>query len=335
MIVTELVRRHLLSQPSRSSAETERWVQRAHIRCIQLIRFFYVASLLFVVQQLGAWPGLRRTTSIHPQWPAGWLTRIDLSTGITLILAFYGVATALAVLRPEWRTARLAYSFALLQYLAMFYGFGKISHSMHAWLWVSAILVLLPTGTESWDDEASPDQRRSVIGVVVLAQFCLLFFYTLTGLWKIYHGFSGLLGGGPSGFRIGGFSYLLANTLLAKGNDTLFGDFLVRHPPFAWALYNGTVYLETMSVLLVFRPRLHRSWGAALIAFHVGTQAAMGILFPPNILLIGLLLINSPVQPQSSDWRDMVLDLPGIRAVWMTARRLRPTFNGGAQPPVR
>ena len=52
----------------------------------------------------------------------------------------------------------------------------------------------------------------------------------------------------------------------------------------------GTVYIETASFLVIFRPRVHRFCGFGLIAFHIGTQLMMGFTFTQNIAILVLFL---------------------------------------------
>lgn len=306
------IRSRWVSVPSNKD-QPEGALTGRHLRSMQLVRFFYVISVFWVVQQLGTWPTLRSTKVIDPLWPAEWLDWVGVRTGITLILVVYGLAAGLAAIRPQWRLARLAYAFGLFEYLAISNGFGKIGHGMHSWLWVSAVLVLLPSSRTSWKAAASQDDRRWFADVLRLSQLVILFFYTLTGLWKIRHATGALFGPEVSGFSLSGFSYIVAETLVRTGRITLFGDLLVRNNVLSWLLYNGTIYLEATSILIVLRPRLHRIWGAGLIAFHIGTQITIGVLFPANILLLGLFLVSSPFAPDSQTFGETVSDLPGVR----------------------
>lgn len=73
--------------------------------------------------------------------------------------------------------------------------------------------------------------------------------------------------------------------------------------------------LEATSLLVAFRPRLHRVWGVGLIVFHVGTQVAMGFTFRPSIILLGLLFVCSPAAPAGMSVSEVLLDLPGVRIV--------------------
>ena len=188
---------------------------------------------------------------------------------------------------PEWRIARLAYFVMLLQWMALINGFGKVNHDLHGWLFrVESGFVFLPDhGLAS-----HPQRRRRHYFPTVFwaAQLFVLFFYTLTGLWKVVYAVEGLFGPEMSAFELDGFSYILADRISNTSQDTVVGSFVVRHSWLGWMLFNGTMYLEGASLLIAFRPRLHRIWGLGLILFHAGTQLAMGFTFLPTISLVVL-----------------------------------------------
>lgn len=332
MILTRLVRDHLWSAPE----GVDSGGVAAHARAITIVRAFYAVGLMWAVQDMDRWQDIRTSTVIDPLWPAAWV--LDLfgrSRGLSLVLAAYAAFALAAAALPRLRLLRLGYSASLLLYLAITNGSGKINHGMHAWFWVSLFLVLIPTGREAWRSTAGPELRRSFVHALLLSQFCLLTFYTLTGLWKLGYATTALFGPEVSAFQIDGFSYLLGKNLLATGRATLAGEFLLDHPVVGWALFNLTMYLEATSILITFRPRLHRVWGIGLILFHIGTMASMGILFPANLVLIGLLLLCSPLAPDALDLRAAARDLPGVHLISrQVARRRTSAAPGPTKAPA-
>lgn len=324
MTIIDAVQRRLWSAPERTADENRSFQDRAHLRSILLVRIFYAAGLYWMAQSMGRWPELRDSAVIEPQWPAGWVDGSDPRTGITAVLVLYAAAAIAAATFPRLRITRIAYTLGLLQYMSLTNGLGKIGHGFHGWLWVSAFLILLPADRISWRPDASARAKQTVVLNLMLAQMVLLSFYTLTGFWKVAYATRSLFGSGVSGFELDGFSYIIGENLLATGRQTLIGDVLVLHPVVGWAMYVGTMYLELMALLIVFRPRLHRVWGFGLIMFHIGTQAAMGIFFPANTLLLGILLLSSPVVPEQVSVREAMLDLPGVRLASRAWRRWQP-----------
>lgn len=320
--------RHLRSAPSQRLGESIKLQVRSYERALTLIRAFYALSLVWTVMEMGSWPALQEVPFVDPLWPAGWIDGDDPRQGISLILMLFGAGSALAAVWPTSRTFRVLYAAGLLQYLSVKFGYGKINHNFHSWLWVSAILVLLPAGRRMREPEAR--DRHSVLAVVWSAQVLVLFFYTLTGLWKLAYALHALTTDRISSFQLEGFSLIVGDRLLATDQATLMGEFFVRNPIFGWVLYNGTMYLEGAALLAAFRPRLHRLWGGGLIAFHIGTQLAMGFTFTQNIVLVALLFMSSPWAPERSSVKDILLDLPGVHFVSKRLGRRRqaaPSFE--------
>jgi hypothetical protein len=330
MNLAGLVRAHLVSAPSHGH-DHEQVLERRHDRSVLIVRLYYLIGLYWVAGQMRTWPELRETTVIDPMWAAEWIRWVGVRSGITMILVAYAVAAVVVALVPQHRLARIAYALTLLQYESIMNGFGK-SVAMYAWLWVGAALVLLPDGRASWTRRATADAARSFSDVVRLAQLVLLFFYTLTGFWKVYYATLALFDSSASGFSVTGFSYILIETLERTGRETLLGDALASRPLVAWPLYLGTMYLETVAVLIVLRPRLHRIWGVGLIAFHLATQVVMGVWFPSNFILLGLFLSFSPFAPENVPVKDAILDLPGVHLLSKIPERIRARAGGVPVP---
>jgi hypothetical protein len=324
--------RYVLSQWSPSSrwtvVEFVRFQRQAYERSTVLVRVFYAASLLWAVQSAGSWASYADSETASPLWPASWwFGWVSVRTGVNIIFGAYLVASVMALLFAERRIARAAYSLTLLQYMAVINGFFKIGHAFHAWLFISLVLVLLPDGR--WHERQRIADRHHFLTVVWLSQFVLLFFYTLAGVWKVAHAIEQYVGGETSAFHVRGFSLTLAKKLLDSNELTVLGDFLLRHQLLGWALFLGAMYIETFSVLIAFRPRLHRAWGAGLILFHIGTQLAMDIGFQQNVLLLGIFIVCSPFAPDRVAARDVVLDLPILR---FCARGLVPLVSRSRIP---
>lgn len=318
--VAAFLLRHLRSAPRSGLAETIDHQRTAFDRGLVVVRAFYALSFVWMVQSMSAWPGLRDLEIIEPLWPARWIPSEDPRSGVTFVLGGYLIASLAAMALPRVRTFRIAYVVFFAQYLAITMAFGKINHNFHAWLWTAILLVLLPTGRGFRRDDSAT--RHQLLSVVWAAQLTLLFFYTLTGLWKLYYSVRALGSPAISGFEIDGFSLILADRLVRTNQTSLLGDWMVANPVPGWILYNGTMYLEAASILIAFRPRLHRAWGVGLVLFHLGTQLAMGFTFIQNLALLGLLLLCSPFAPDRVDPVEAVRDLPGVFVLDRLRRRV-------------
>ena len=318
--------RRLRSAPSHGLSESIRLQRLAHERTLTILRAFYGLSLVWTVQEMGSWPNLLDVEVIDPLTPASWIDASDPRGGITLILLLFGFGSFLAALWPMSRTFRLMYALGLLEYLSVKFGFGKVNHNFHAWLWVAGFFVFLPSAAKLRDPSCRT--RQSALSVVWSAQVLVLFFYTLTGVWKVAYGLHAFTTERVSSFEVPGFSLIVGERLLSTNQNALLGEFFVRNEVLGWLLFNGTVYLEAAALLVAFRPRLHRLWGGGLIAFHLGTQLAMGFTFIQNIALLALLFMSSPWAPERVSVKEVLLDLPGVHLLaGLVARR-------GRRPPV-
>ena len=241
--VLRFIDQHLAAPSSQGLGATLHARALAYTRAETIVRAYYAVAIVWVVSEMSSWPRLIEVDAADPQWPALWLEHVDLQRGIQAILIGYVVAALLAAMAPSWRLARLAYFVMLLQYLAVQNGFGKVNHASHAWLFVSAVFVLLPD--RRWRGEATTRAAKSYfLSVVAAAQVVVLFLYTLTGLWKILFALNDLATSRVSGFELKGFSYIVADRLLATNQSTLLGEFFVHNHLVGWVLYTGTIYLE-------------------------------------------------------------------------------------------
>jgi hypothetical protein len=265
------------------------------------------------------WLVYARMDHVKPLWPAGWwFNRFSVHDGMYILLTGYAVASVLVLVFPERRLARVGYAFMLLQYMAMVNSFDKINHSFHAWLFVSTIFILLPAGR--WHERRSIAERHYFLTVFWCAQLVVLLTYTFTGAWKVYFAFHDLVAGHLNAFNISGFSYIVANRLSIIGGESVLGSFFVHNQFPGWALFLGTMYFETTSVIIAFRPRLHRAWGVVIVFFHLGTQLVLGFTFTNNVLLVILILVCSPLAADRVRLNEALLDVPGVHFI---ARRLR------------
>jgi len=310
------------SAPRRTPGEFVAFQRRAYERAMVILRVFYGISVVWALDATSSSAlEYSRLERAKPLWPARvWFDHVSVHNGVGIIFGGYVVASILALVLPEQRLARFAYSFMLLQYMAFVNSFGKINHSMHAWLFTSAIFILLPSGR--WRQRATLATRRYFLTVVWCAQLVVLFTYSMTGIWKVVIALRDTATGHVSGFNFSGFSYIVAARLEGVSSETVLGNFFVRHELIGWALFVGTMIVETTSIIVAFRPRLHRAWGVLLIIFHVGTNLVLGFTFTQNIVLVTLILVCSPLAPEHIDFKEALLDLPGVHFV---ARRVAGT----------
>lgn len=196
------------------------------------------------------------------------------------------INTLAIILFPKVRFVKVSLFLFYFLYLAFVNSFGKINHSNHLVLMILFCFTLLP-----------PPQTKNVKEKTLLifasAQFFLLTAYFLTGFWKLLWGVIELLQG-----KISLFSPLsLRNVLIVQfeqTDQTILGEFFIEHYTLGWILYLVIVYIEFSSILIFFKPNLHRLWGVLLLMLHFGTYALMGVNMFTAPFYIGILLLLSP-----------------------------------------
>ncbi len=325
-VVTRWLARKLWNSNHRATlASAVRFQRRSYERAALLVRAYYALSAYLTLGQLYGWPAYQHLRGAEPLWPAHWwFQHVSVATGVNIIFSVYLAASVAVLVVPGLRVARIAYAFSLLQYMSLVNTTDKVNHNLHVWLFVSVILILLPQGR--WRDNRTTAKRQYFLTVVWVALLVVLLFYSLTGSWKIVTATRALSHGRISGFNVSGFSYIVANRILQTNEQTVLGHFFVHNRYPGWFLFVGTMYLETCSIVVAFRPRIHRLWGAGLILFHVGTQLAMNFTFGENVILLSLFLVCSPFAPARATIWETVSDLPVVHLVTRrvaAARRMR------------
>lgn len=134
--------------------------------------------------------------------------------------------------------------------------------------------------------------------------------YSLSGFWKIKAGIEQLDLGQQSIFSLNSLSNHIARRLMETNDTSILGEFLIQNSVFGFILLLGAAYLELFSLIVFFRPKLHRYWGAALMLMHLGIGLGMSINFTHSTLVLGLLLVASPLQRKERSLIKILTDLP-------------------------
>lgn len=286
---------------------------RAAVGVVWLARFFYLITAYgittFLLRFDRASPAQRGAIS-DPLWPiellaelgiAGWLYNPGELTAAGL------VAALLAALFPGMVVWRLAVFLYLFLFVAAINSYGAINHGLHFHVYISFALLFLP-GSASRPRQMRRKDVMACIMTFWFAQSIILFTYTLAGLWKIVQNNLTLLS--PTGF---------VRTLLSRLMDSFEGvplllPYIVNHEYPAQFLLLGAVYLQFFAIFALFRPHLHRPWGAALILFHLGTMWLLNVFFNENMLFLGMFMLFSPLAPEKFSWLGMLrsMALAGI-----------------------
>lgn len=261
-------------------------------KSMALVRFTYVGMLMLLFVHFYAGNNAGTQLMYHPLWPVQFLKSVPVNQ---LYLFFHVVLflvfsfTAMYPRKVGWRLLSFVFYF---MYVAFLNSFGKINHSLHLPLILLFCLVFVP-------DKKTNQYREKTILAVATAQFFVLFAYSLTGFWKVFWGVIEFFTKDVSLF-----SPLTMRNIIIRDyqltSPTLVGEFLLEYYIIAWWVYLVAVYVEFFSVLVFFKPQLHRIWGCLLLGLHFGTHLILNVNMHPAPLVLGVLFINSPFYKKTS-----------------------------------
>ena len=296
--------------------ETQR---RAFARAQLIVCSFYAGNLLWAGWQLAQHQRWREHDSLVPLWPLYWAESLDVGTVVTFVLLANVLTAVLAVLIPTSGVARWLAFAGVLVTGALSNSFGRIGHSGHIWVWVAFFFALLPSASQTVF-ASSRLCRQRYLQMFWMAQFAILFFYSIAGGLKVASAPVQWLNGEVGAFAPEALARHVANRMIQTESEPLLGRWLVEHLVASWPLYLGALYLEAFAVLVAFRPVLHRLWGAGLILMHLGIGVGMEIWFVRPLFILALLLVNSPFQPATVSWQQALRELPGLYAIFQIRR---------------
>lgn len=286
-----------------------------------LVKLYYAASVYLSARII---PDTRATVLSTGDWdflwPLSWVERFDVGFTLSLISIACFLSSLLAFQFHRSILARALFSMLFLLAATVTNSLGGINHPYHSWFWVSVVFIFLPSGNVA---NFGRSERMSYLTVIRLAQALFLLFYTMTGTWKVVYGVIAAVSGQAGNFSPDALSLTLANRSLQTGTEPLLAPLFIDNPLLAWPIFLALIYIQVVSVIVAFRPRLHLVWGYLQIGFHLGTWLLMEIIFNEHILLLLILLVLSP---QSSAFRrlsESLEDLPIVGWVWSRARTPR------------
>ena len=281
---------------------------RAAVGVVWLARFFYLIAAYGTATTLLRFdrvaPGSRGVSD--PLWPIELLDKLGLAGWLYYpaeLTAAGLVAALLAAMFPGAFILRLAVFLYLFLFVATWNSYGAINHGLHFHVYISFALLFLPA-TASRPRQMRRKDVMACLMTFWFTQSIILFTYTLAGLWKIVQNNLTLLS--PTSF---------VRTLLSRLMDgfedvPLLLPHIINHEYPAQFLLLGAVYLQFFAIFALFRPHLHRPWGAALILFHLGTIWLLNVYFNENMLFLGMFMLFSPLSPERFSWLGMLQSLP-------------------------
>ena len=272
-----------------------------------IIRAFYiiVAYRLFEARA-GLRDYFQPETELIPLWPVFWAEWVRADQAAFAVGILLAAAALFAVLIPQFRWVRIAFAFALLQYLGLNYSFGKIGHGSHLVLWISIILIFLPRGYHHPRIEGfNPVRSTAMLSII---QIAIALSYTLSGCWKIIGALWQAAHGDIQIFHPRALELHLAARVLQTQENPPLTHWVIENSGWLWPLMPLTVLIQLLALPAAFRPRLHLLWGLLLLGMHLFISLSMGIHFRDNFWLLLLFFVASPIQYQSG-WKDFFRDL--------------------------
>ena len=308
-----------------AEAAPPRWSlhQRMYDRAVLIVQVYYVVTLFMLYDRSRQFTALGvAVETLDPLWPVAWLDRVDLTLGGQLLTHLALAAGLLGILFWRRLWVRVLVSLALLQFVALNNSFGWMGHAYHSWLWVSVAFWFLPSGGAAGSDASRAFRMRFLLGFSA-AQGLFLLFYSLSGVYKVWHAVAAPFTDNISGFSPSAMATTLAWRTFETGSEPLWAAIVIQNPLLGWPLYLILYYVELFAIVALFRPRLHQLWGMLLIGFHIGTFLFMDITFPEHVLINGLLLLLSPFALGLGDWSRAMLALPLIGPALAALQRRR------------
>ena len=273
-----------------------------------LIPFFYYFLFFIAFSRL---EGVNYTiaqgaTGFVPRFPLLWAQHIEYGTVVTIVFLVWVFSALIASVFPYVRSARILAFVGLFEYHAFLSSFGGPNHQWDHWLWISFILIFLPTLTR----DPSTETRRIFSLVFWGAQAFLLLTYTMAGVGKLIYAVIQFSQGQAHAFSPDAGALYAATQLNLMHETVPLANIIISHPWLAWIPFLCLLELQTFALVAAFRPQLHRIWGVALILFHLGTFLTMRAVFTAPSGLLLLFLLASPFAPEKQQWRNIAASIP-------------------------
>lgn len=277
----------------------------AYLRGQMLMRLTYVVWFMYTMAFLRNAEAMAMPEERTLLWPVDWLQYVDFDTAAYGMLGAGLLSTLLAAVFPNVLLLRVAAFVSVFLFQATRYSYGKIDHSSHPWVFAAFLLIFIPR--EKLQDST---HRRAFLEVIWGVQAVTLACYTLAGIQKLWGAWLDWSTGGLTVFHPTGLSVQVARFELTGQGGGLLADAMIDYPILGYPLMLGTIYLELFSILVAFRPRIHKLWGAGLMAMHAGIALSMNIFFDPMVLMVGAWLLLSPFAPSTATVAETLRDLP-------------------------
>lgn len=288
------------------AAVTPSGFSRAAVGVVWIVRFFYLFTAYSIATNLESSGAFMGTDLTDPLWPAvllrdtvgiGWLNNVSAISISAAVIAL------LAVVFPGVLIFRVGVFLYLLLFGAIENSYGSINHGIHFYIYISFVLMFLPSSVGRPGEMSRKDAMSSIM-VFWFAQSVILLTYSLAGYWKVYNSGVELLA--PDGFVRILLARLVSDTmsvppLLPLGVQQ---EFPMQ------VMFVATIYVQLFALFALFRPHLQRLFGVVLIVFHFGTDWLINLYFHQHLVFLGLFLVFSPFVPTRFSISSVIKSLP-------------------------
>ena len=281
----------------------------ASAQIITITRFFYLFITFYIYSSSSSILKFGQKIPQDPLWPIAILgEEIFVGHGASLFIFSFVTALAASIL-PASLLFRAATFLSLFFITAFNNSFGSISHSMHFVVFVSFLFIFLPNQIKN-NNYLTRTDRLSAIAVFWWIQSILLLSYTLAGTLKVLSTGTGL-------FVTDGLMRTVLTRAIPNGGSPLaFEQIVSNNSLVTQFFYLGNIYIQLISIFVLFRPNLHKLYGCVLIMFHFGTFILLQIKFTPHIIIWGLFFVMSPLAPKSFSLLDTLKALPIVGLIF-------------------
>ena len=281
-----------------------------------LIHLFYFYILILSIKifspfsQLPEWDTLLNSQHLfQPVWSLKWLPteHWELCVRLVLLLFFFTSIIGLALWK-RFKIARICVFLSFFLYLSLISSFGKIDHYLHLTLIVSFLLIFIPS---SKSGDYNSNLQKLFFGIQT---FILLTYFT-SGLFKLYGILDQELLSLNSAFSPDSLAQNLSKTSFASSSDYFLQSFILNTPSYLFSiiLVFGCL-IEFLSIYIIFKPKLHKTWGLLLILFHAGILLSVGPDFTNQIFIVGIFILFSPFAKLETDFiSDLSLHFKKIK----------------------